>query len=193
MAPPPQAKIADERRFAAPTAVGNNAVMARVFIGIGSNLGDRAAHLDRACQALATLPRTRLAARSEAYETEPVGPIPQGRYLNAAALIETDLDPYDLLDALHAVERDEGREPDSQRTKWGPRTLDLDILLYDQRVISSDELVVPHPLLHERWFALKPLADLDPKTVHPLLEMTVGELLSYIEQHHQPQESPEPQ
>ena len=156
--------------------------MAKVFVGIGSNLGDRAAHLTLARDELAALPRTKLVAFSPIYETAPVGSVPQGPYLNAAARLDTELDPYDLLDALHAIEAKAGREPPQRRRKWGPRVLDLDILLYDHRVISSDELVVPHPLLHERWFALRPLADLDPKLVHPVLEMTIGDLLLYLEQ-----------
>jgi 2-amino-4-hydroxy-6-hydroxymethyldihydropteridine diphosphokinase len=156
--------------------------MAKVFVGIGSNLGDRVAHIALARAELAALPRTKLVAVSPVYETAPLGSIPQGPYLNAAARLDTALDPYDLLDALHAIETKAGREPRSRRRKWGPRVLDLDILLYDNRVISSDELVVPHPLLHERWFVLRPLADLDPQLVHPLLEMTMGDLLLYLEQ-----------
>jgi 2-amino-4-hydroxy-6-hydroxymethyldihydropteridine diphosphokinase len=156
--------------------------MAKVFVGIGSNLGDRAAHIALARAELAILPRTKLVAVSPVYETAPLGSVPQGPYLNAAARLDTDLDPYDLLDALHAIEAKAGREPPQRRRKWGPRVLDLDILLYDNRVISSDELVVPHPLLHERWFVLRPLADLAPQVVHPLLEMTIGDLLLYLEQ-----------
>ena len=161
----------------------NNGLMAQVFIGIGSNRGDRQVHLAHARRALADLPRTALARFSPVYETAPAGPIQQQpAYLNAAALLETQLDPFDLLDQLNQIELAADREPPSQRVRWGPRTLDLDILLYAQRVISNDELVVPHPMMHERWFVLKPLADLDPQAVHPLLQMTVGELLQYLEQ-----------
>lgn len=157
-------------------------LMASVFIGIGSNLGDRSAYLRLAERRLAGLDRTRLVAMSRVYETQPVGPVPQGKYLNAVAKLDTRLDPYELLDALEEIEQQAGRPPRHERVKWGPRTLDLDILLYGDRVISSDELVVPHPMMHERWFVLKPLADLDAGAVHPLLEMTVGELLSYLNQ-----------
>lgn len=156
--------------------------MARVYIGIGSNVGDRHAHVDLARQALAALDRTELVAFSPVYETEPVGPLPQGAYLNAAAALDTELDPYDLLDALRSIEQQTGREPTERREKWGPRTLDLDILLFGDRVLSRDELIVPHPMMHDRWFVLKPLADIAPKAVHPLLEMTVEELLKYVEQ-----------
>lgn len=154
--------------------------MTSVYIGIGTNMGDRTGHMDFARRELGRLPKTRLAAFSGVYETEPVGPVPQGPFLNAAAKLVTTLDPYDLLDALHAIEARSGRG--GERVRWGPRTLDLDILLYGDRVISSDELVIPHPMMHERWFVLRPLADLDASAVHPALEMTVGELLSYVEQ-----------
>ncbi len=154
--------------------------MAKVFVGIGSNLGDRADYIELARQTLARLPGTQLIAMSKMYDTEAQGPVPQDRFLNAVAQLETTLDPYDLLDALLAIETQAGRP--AQRPKDQPRTLDLDILLYDNRVISSDELVVPHPLMHERWFVLKPLADVAPKTVHPLLQMTIADLLAYSEQ-----------
>jgi len=159
--------------------------MTRVFIGIGSNVGDRAAHIDLARSELAALPKTELVKFSKVYETAPVGPIEQGAYLNAAAELDTELDAFELLDGIAKIEAMAGREPRSNRAKWGPRTLDLDILLFGDRVISSDELVVPHPMLHDRWFVLKPLADLDPDLVHPVLEMRVGELLKYVEQQQQ--------
>ena len=108
--------------------------------------------------------------------------MPQEKYLNAAAEIETQLDPYDLLDELAKIEASAGRTPLDKRIKWGPRTLDLDILLYDERVISSDELVVPHPMMHDRWFVLRPLADIAPSVVHPTLEMTIADLLRDVEE-----------
>lgn len=155
--------------------------MTRAFIGIGSNVGDRQGFVALARKELASLPDSELVKFSSIYETSPVGPIEQGAYLNAAAELRTTLDPFTLLDAIAAIEAKAGREPRKDRPKWGPRTLDLDILLYGNRVISQDELVVPHPMLHERWFALKPLAELDPDLVHPVLEMRVGELLKYVE------------
>ena len=133
-------------------------------------------------QSLAQLPESRLAAISPVYETDPVSPVPQGRYLNAAAALETQLTPRQLLAALLAIERRAGRPPRSERVQWGPRTLDLDLLLYDQQIICDDDLIVPHPRMHERWFVLKPMADLDASLVHPLLEMTIGDLLQYVEQ-----------
>ncbi len=155
--------------------------MTRVFVGIGSNVGDRQAHIERARQGLAGLAQTQVVRISDVYETEPVGPVPQGPFLNAVAEVTTGLDPFDLLDGLASIEQEAGRTPVERRQKWGPRTLDLDILLFGDRVLSSDELVVPHPMMHERWFVLKPLCDLDAGVVHPVLEMTVGELLAHVE------------
>lgn len=169
------------RLFGVLTETRHNAAMAHVFIGIGSNQGDRQALLQLARKQLGRLPETRLVAWSPIYETEPVGPVPQGRFLNAAAELDSQLDPRSLLEHLKRIEELAGRSPTEQRIKWGPRALDLDILLYGDAVVSLDDLIVPHPLMHDRWFVLKPLADLNPGIVHPLLEMTVGELLKYLE------------
>lgn len=165
-------------RCLAPVTIAD---MTRVFIGIGSNVGDRQGYMDLARRELSQLPQTRLVRFSSIIETAPVGPVAQGAFFNAAAELETSLDAFTLLDALAAIEVKAGREPRPTRVKWGPRTLDLDILLFGDQVISQDELVVPHPMLHERWFVLKPLAELDPNIVHPLLEMRIGELLKYLE------------
>jgi len=156
--------------------------MARAFIAIGSNLGDRHGHLERARLGLARLPRTRLVSFSPTYETAPVGPVEQGDFLNAAAVLDTQLDPFELLAALRQIERDTGRPTEPERAKWGPRTLDLDIVLFGSEIISSDALTVPHPLMHERWFVLKPLADVAPQAVHPILQLTVADLLKNVEQ-----------
>ena len=155
--------------------------MARAFIAIGSNLGDRPGHVERARNHLAGLPRTWLVGFSSTYETAPVGPVEQGDFLNAAAMLDTELDPFELMKALGEIEREAGRSAGPDRVKWGPRTLDLDIVLYGQEVISSETLVVPHPLMHERWFVLKPLAELAPQAVHPILHMTVADLLKNVE------------
>ena len=154
--------------------------MARVFIGIGSNVGDRAAHIAHARAALAALPKTRLVAFSKVYETAPVGPVPQGEYFNAAAELDTQLEPLELLEKLRGIEAGSGRAPESQRVKWGPRTLDLDILLYDDRVIANDRLRVPHPHMHERRFVLEPLADIAPEANHPTAGATIRELLRRV-------------
>jgi len=156
--------------------------MTLVLIALGTNIGDRHAQLDAACDALAELPHSDLVATSPRYETDPVGPIPQEKFLNAAAAIETDLEPLRLLVHLQRIEQQAGRSPEAQRVKWGPRPLDLDLVLYGEQVISEDDLQIPHPMLHERWFVLKPLADIAPNAVHPTLEMTVAELLRNVEQ-----------
>lgn len=154
--------------------------MTQACIGIGSNVGDRHAHIAAVRAALPLIPETSLLAFSNVYETDPVGPMPQEKYLNAAALLETALPPGKLLQALRDIEARAGRPPVNQRVHWGPRTLDLDILLYGQQVISSSELTVPHPRMHERWFVLRPLADVAPEAVHPLLKKSVRELLAAL-------------
>jgi 2-amino-4-hydroxy-6-hydroxymethyldihydropteridine diphosphokinase len=155
--------------------------MARALIGIGSNVGDRAANIELARRGLAGLPRTKLVAFSGVYATAPVSHVPQGEFFNAAAALETTLEPAELLSHLMDIEAAAGRQPPGHRVKWGPRSLDLDILLYDDRVIDTDDLHVPHPAMHERWFVLKPLADVAPDAVHPVLKKTVAEMLVEVE------------
>ena len=155
--------------------------MPRIFIGLGGNLGDRSASLGRAERAMDGLEASRVVAVSPVYETEPVGPISQGRFLNAVAELDSGLNPPDLLKALLGIESDCGRRPSSRRPKGGPRTLDLDLLLYDDRVVEAPDLSLPHPQMHQRWFVLKPLCDLDPSVVHPVLNRTAGQLLADLE------------
>lgn len=133
--------------------------MPTVYISLGSNLGDREATIR---EAIAALPG--VTAVSELRETEPVGVVDQPRFLNGAARLETELAARQLLDALLAIERGLGRE---RRERWGPRTIDLDLLLYGNETVDEPGLTVPHPRLHERRFALEPLADLDPELVVP--------------------------
>ncbi len=135
-------------------------------VAIGSNLGDRLDALERAVRAMASLPGTRLIARSSIHETDPVGPVPQGPFLNAAVVIETSLVPLDLLDALLSIERSMGRDRDTS-VRWGPRVVDLDLLLYGSRVEAGPRLTLPHPRLHERPFVLEPLAEIAPNAVVP--------------------------
>ena len=134
--------------------------MEQVYIGLGSNLAEPEQQLDAALQALAQLPQSRLVATSAYYSSAPLGPADQPRYTNAAALLETSLAPLALLDQLQAIERNQGRERKAER--WGPRTLDLDILLFGQRIIDDDRLSVPHYHMHARPFVLLPLAELCP-------------------------------
>ena len=139
--------------------------------GLGSNLGDRAAHLDLAVAGLRTLGPVRV---SSYHETEPVGP-PQPRYLNAAAVVETDLPPESLLAFGDGLEARAGRVR-TPGDRWGPRTLDVDLLLYGDRIVETPELAVPHPGLAERLFVLAPLAEIAPDWIVPGLGRTVQEL-----------------
>jgi 2-amino-4-hydroxy-6-hydroxymethyldihydropteridine diphosphokinase len=131
----------------------------RVYIGLGTNLGDRAAMLR------AALEQIEVAGVSPVHETEPVGITDQPRFLNAAAAVETELPPRDVLDRLLGIERRLGRTRDGPR--FGPRTIDLDLLLYGNERIDEPGLEVPHPRLHERLFALEPLLELDPQLELP--------------------------
>ena len=119
------------------------------YIALGSNLGDRDAHLARARAAIAALPGTRLLAASTVEETAPIGPVAQGPFLNQMLAVETELAPLALLEALQEIERAAGRE---RRVRWGPRTLDLDIVAFDRQRVSGPRLVVPHPELPHRDF-----------------------------------------
>ncbi len=148
--------------------------MVRAAVGIGTNLGDRWAYVEAARRGLARLPESRLLRFSSVWETAPVGPGEQERYLNAAAILETALAPTDLLRRLHGLEEEAGRV---RQVRWGPRTLDLDLLLYGTAAISTPELTVPHPRMHERAFVLEPLAEVDAEARHPTQDATAAELL----------------
>lgn len=136
----------------------NNVV--KVFVGLGSNLSEPAQQVIRAFAALAAIPDTRLLARSPLYRSRPHGPQGQPDYINAVALLSTELAPQILLDAFQSIEAAAGRVRGGER--WGPRVLDLDLLLYGDAIITDERLTVPHPRLHERGFVLYPLRDIDP-------------------------------
>jgi 2-amino-4-hydroxy-6-hydroxymethyldihydropteridine diphosphokinase len=141
----------------------------KAFIALGSNLGDRLAHLLAAVDGLPDV-----VALSPIYETDPVGGPDQGAYLNCVVELATDLDPRTLLAACHAVEAAADRTRD---VRWGPRTLDADVLLVGDTVLDDEELTIPHPRMWERRFVLQPLADLAPELVPPeLLDTAVGEV-----------------
>ena len=135
------------------------------YIGLGANLGDREATIRAALAALDATPGIRVVAVSSFRETEPVGYVDQPRFLNAATAVETELDARGLLDALLAVEHGLGRTREGPR--FGPRTIDLDLLLFGDAEVDEPGLTVPHPRLHERAFVLEPLAELDPELVVP--------------------------
>ena len=130
---------------------------ATAFLGLGSNLGDRLANLQRAVDVLSATSGVRVVQSSRIYETAPVGPA-QPDFLNAVIEVDTDLEPHALLVAAAAVERDLHRVRD---VRWGPRTIDVDILTFDDRVIDTADLTVPHPRMHERGFVLAPLLELE--------------------------------
>jgi 2-amino-4-hydroxy-6-hydroxymethyldihydropteridine diphosphokinase len=137
----------------------------RSYIGLGSNLGEREAFLRRALELLRADPEIDVTAVSSVRETDPVGLVDQPRFLNAVAKVETDLPPGELLDRMLAAERQLGRRRDGPR--FGPRTIDLDLLLYGDEEIAEPGLIVPHPRLAERRFVLEPLHELDPTLVVP--------------------------
>ncbi|MET4162507.1 2-amino-4-hydroxy-6-hydroxymethyldihydropteridine diphosphokinase [Marinobacterium sp. MBR-111] len=136
----------------------------RAWIGLGSNLEDPLAQVSTALQELTQLPDTTLAARSSLYRSDPVGPPGQPDYINAVAALDTRLEPEALLDALQAIEQMHQRV---RKIHWGPRTLDLDLLLYGDQVISTPRLIVPHAYMTERNFVLWPLAELAPELILP--------------------------
>jgi nicotinamide-nucleotide amidase len=147
------------------------------YIALGSNIGAREAHVREALERLGRLGR--VVATSDLIETQPVGEIPQGAYLNAAARLATSLQPRDLLNAMLEIEREGGRDRTSS-TRWGPRTIDLDLLLYGDWIIDEPGLTVPHPRLHERLFVLQPLAQIAAEVLHPILGSTIGDLLAEL-------------
>jgi 2-amino-4-hydroxy-6-hydroxymethyldihydropteridine diphosphokinase len=147
------------------------------YIGIGSNLGSPLENCERAITLIDEHLRIEIIARSSFYETEPVGPKDQNWFLNAVAEISTDLEPIPLLDAFLAIEIAMGR---IRNEKWGPRIIDLDILLYEECVIKNSRLEIPHPEMTGRRFVLAPLAELAPDSIHPIEKKTIGQLLSEL-------------
>ncbi|MEA2710846.1 MAG: hypothetical protein QOF78_3447 [Phycisphaerales bacterium] len=148
--------------------------MPTAYIALGANLGDRRGNIDAALDRLRATPGVRVTKVSSLLENPAVGgPADSPPFLNAAAEIETTLAPRALLDALLDIERQLGRE---RREKWGPRTIDLDLLLYGEQILDEPHLKIPHPLLHERRFVLDPLKELAPRAFHPILKKRIADL-----------------
>jgi 2-amino-4-hydroxy-6-hydroxymethyldihydropteridine diphosphokinase len=154
----------------------------RAFIGLGTNLGDRAANYRQAIQRLEQLPETRIVRHSSLYETEPVGDI-EGLFVNGVVELETELPSDVLMRRLLAIERAMGRKRSAERrprsrASYRPRTIDLDLLFFDKEIIRTPQLTIPHPRLHERRFVLAPMAELAPALIHPKLNVSISDLLA---------------
>jgi 2-amino-4-hydroxy-6-hydroxymethyldihydropteridine diphosphokinase len=149
------------------------------YIGIGSNVGDKKANCRKAVELLAAAGR--IAGASSLYRTEPVGYELQNDFINAAVALETDCSPFELLSVCRSIEDKLGR---TRAVRWGPRTIDLDILLYGDLVLDAPDLVIPHPRMAARGFVLAPLAELAPDAVHPVFQKTVAGLFRELKDPH---------
>ena len=152
--------------------------MQAVYIGFGSNIGDRLTHIQNAIHALSKTEGITLQKISAVYKTDPVGYEAQAHFLNGVAAIQTDLPPLSLLHTLKDIEIAIGRK---HRIRWGPREIDLDILIYGDLCLQTEKLVIPHPEMHLRRFVLVPLAEIVPDLVHPVFQETVQILLERLE------------
>jgi 2-amino-4-hydroxy-6-hydroxymethyldihydropteridine diphosphokinase len=146
-----------------------------VYIGTGTNLGDRLVNLRAAVELLP--PLVTVKRTSGIYETAPWGVVDQPNFLNQVLEVETDLDPQPLLAFLKRLEQEIGRKPSY---RYGPRLIDMDILFFDHLVLTADDLVIPHPQMADRAFVLIPLAELSPNLLHPVLKLTVTEMLDAV-------------
>lgn len=149
----------------------------QVYLGIGSNLGEKQANLDRAVELLRKHPYNRNLVVPQYIVTEPVGGVEQDDFLNGAVGMETLQTPEELLEEIGEIEQDLKRV---RQVHWGPRTIDVDILLYDEEMMHTDTLTIPHPEMHKRVFVLQPLAEIAPYAVHPVYRQTVTELLEFV-------------
>lgn len=146
-----------------------------VFLSLGSNMGDRLGYIKGAIEALRH--KSQVMTVSPIYETSPYGNVEQGNFLNCVAYIKTVFSPFTLLEYIHKIEKALGRK---RRIKWGPRTIDIDIVFYDKIILNTLELTIPHPDMQNRLFVLKPLADIAPQQYHPVLKKSVKDLLESL-------------
>ena len=152
---------------------GRKKGFATAYLSLGSNVGDREEYVEQAIFLLEKNPNIMVTKRSGNYETEPEGGGTQPPFINAAVEIRTKLNPFKLLEVCNEIEATLGRE---REIEWGPRTIDIDILLYEGEILSEDKLQIPHPLMHERMFVLKPMREIAAQLVHPVLEKTMETL-----------------
>ena len=150
-----------------------------VYVALGSNMGERNQYIKKAIAALQLQEDSRVLKVSSVIETEPYGVTEQDKFLNGVLKMETKLTPWELLDSLHRIEADANRE---RKIHWGPRTLDLDILLYDDMVLQEDNLCIPHVDMQNRVFVLAPMAEIAPYKRHPVYGLTMKEMLSQLEE-----------
>jgi 2-amino-4-hydroxy-6-hydroxymethyldihydropteridine diphosphokinase len=149
------------------------------YIGIGSNIGDKVNQCEKAISEILKVDHHKLLAKSSLFKTQPIGNTSQDWFVNGVIKIETDLEAHELLRKLKTIESQLGR---IETTRWGPRTIDLDILFFDDAEIHTEELQVPHPSIQERQFVLIPLAEIDRYLIHPVFKKTVQELLNNIKE-----------
>ncbi len=148
------------------------------FIGLGSNLGDKKKNIDTALKHINKIKGVKIEKKSSLYNTSPVGYLEQDDFINMVCMINTDLSPKNLLNELQQIEKYMGR---GKNIKWGPRIIDLDILLYDDRVLNSETLQIPHKYMHERKFVLEPLTEIAQDIMHPVFKKNVVQLLEESE------------
>jgi 2-amino-4-hydroxy-6-hydroxymethyldihydropteridine diphosphokinase len=150
---------------------------------VGSNIGDKRRNCQKGIEALTAVSHTTLVAQSRFYETEPVDYRDQDWFVNGVIKVKTGFEPFSLLDELKAIEKRLGRA--EHPVRFGPRVIDLDIILYGGRTIDTPRLVVPHPRMHQRRFVLEPICDIDPDLVHPVIGRTMAQLLNSLDRRDQ--------